>query len=96
MEIYTCWKENYELGLESWGSTNELGIRLGKWQLKSNSPLAVRRKNWQILTVSRKKKLTVKNISGGNNRKVLTVSRKLAEILTDSRKSHHPIETLMK
>ena len=33
-------------------------------------------------------------MSGGNNGKVLTVSRKLAKILTDSRKSHHPIETL--
>ena len=33
-------------------------------------------------------------MSGGNNGKVLTVSRKLARILTDSRKSHHPIETL--
>ena len=31
---------------------------------------------------------------GGNNGKVLTVSRKLAKILTDSRKSHHPVETL--
>ena len=31
---------------------------------------------------------------GGNNGKVLTVSWKLAKILTDSRKSHHPIETL--
>ena len=30
---------------------------------------------------------------GGNNGKVLTVSWKLAKILTDSRKSHHPIET---
>ena len=35
-------------------------------------------------------------MSGGNNGKVLTVSRKLAKILTDSRKSHHPIETLLK
>ena len=34
-------------------------------------------------------------MSGGNNGKVLTVSRKLAKILTDSRKSHHPIETLI-
>ena len=34
-------------------------------------------------------------MSGGNNGKVLTVSRKLAKILTDSRKSHHPIETLL-
>ena len=33
-------------------------------------------------------------MSGGNNGKVLTVSRKLAKILTVSRKSHHPIETL--
>ena len=33
-------------------------------------------------------------MSGGNNGKVLTVSRKLAKILTDSRKSHHPVETL--
>ena len=33
-------------------------------------------------------------MSGGNNGKVLTVSRKLAKILTDSHKSHHPIETL--
>ena len=34
-------------------------------------------------------------MSGGNNEKMLTVSRKLAKILTVSRKSHHPIETLM-
>ena len=34
-------------------------------------------------------------MSGGNNGKVLTVSRKLAKILTESRKSHHPIETLL-
>ena len=34
-------------------------------------------------------------MSGGNNGKVLTVSRKLAKILTDSRKSHHPIEILL-
>ena len=33
-------------------------------------------------------------MSVGNNGKVLTVGRKLAKILTDSRKSHHPIETL--
>ena len=33
-------------------------------------------------------------MSGGNNGKVLTFSRKLAKILTDSRKSRHPIETL--
>ena len=61
---------------------------------KTPNYLAVWRKNWQILTVSRKKKLTVKNMSDGNNGKVLTVSRKLAKILIDSRKSHHPIETL--
>ena len=35
-------------------------------------------------------------MSDGNNGKVLTVSRKLAKILTFSRKSHHPIETLKK
>ena len=33
-------------------------------------------------------------MSGGNNGKVLTVSRKLAKILTDSRKSHHPTPNL--
>ena len=33
-------------------------------------------------------------MSGGNNGKVLTVSRKLAKIVTVSRKSHHSIETL--
>ena len=32
-------------------------------------------------------------MSGGNNGKMLTGSRKLAKILTVSRKSHHPIET---
>ena len=35
-------------------------------------------------------------MTGGNNGKVLTVSRKLAKILTVSRKSHHPIETLLR
>ena len=35
-------------------------------------------------------------MSGGNDGKVLTVSRKLTKILTVSRKSHHPIETLIK
>ena len=34
-------------------------------------------------------------MSGGNNGKVLTAGRKLAKMLTDSRKSHHPIETLV-
>ena len=33
-------------------------------------------------------------MSGWNNGKVITVSRKLAKILTVSRKSHHPIENL--
>ena len=33
-------------------------------------------------------------MSSGNNGKVLTVSRKLTKILTVSRKSHHPTETL--
>ena len=35
-------------------------------------------------------------MSGGNNGKVLTVSRKLAKILTISGKSHHPTETIIK
>ena len=34
-------------------------------------------------------------MSGGNNGKMLTVSRKLVKILTVSRKSHHPIKTLL-
>ena len=34
-------------------------------------------------------------MSGGKNGKVLTVSCKLAKISTVSRKSLHPIETLM-
>ena len=34
-------------------------------------------------------------MSGGDNGKMLTVSRKLVKILTVSRKSHHPIETLL-
>ena len=36
------------------------------------------------------------NISVNRNEKKLTVSRKMAKILTVSRKSHHPIETLRK
>ena len=35
-------------------------------------------------------------MSGGNNGKVLTVSRKLAKILTISGKRHHPTETIIK
>ena len=35
-------------------------------------------------------------MSGGDDGKVLTVSRKLTKILTVSRKSHYPIETLIK
>ena len=35
-------------------------------------------------------------MSSGNNGKLLTVSRKLAKILTVSRRSRHPIETLLK
>ena len=35
-------------------------------------------------------------MSGGNSGKMLAVSRKLAKILTFSRKSHHPIEILKK
>ena len=34
-------------------------------------------------------------MSSGNNGKMLTVSRKLVKILTVSRKSHHPIKTLL-
>ena len=34
-------------------------------------------------------------MSDGDNGKMLTVSRKLVKILTVSRKSHHPIETLL-
>ena len=34
-------------------------------------------------------------MSGRNNGKMLTVSRKLVKILTVSRKSHHPIKTLL-
>ena len=47
-------------------------------------------------TVNRKtaKKFNRKNWYGGNNGKVLTVKRKLVKILTVSRKSHHPTETL--
>ena len=41
---------------------------------KTAKNLAVRRKSWQILTVSCKK-----NFSGENNAKVVTVSRKLAK-----------------
>ena len=33
-------------------------------------------------------------MSGGNNEKMLTVSRKLAKTLTVSRKSYHLIDTL--
>ena len=38
------------------------------------------------------KKFTQKHISADNNGKMLTVSQKLAKILTFSRKSCHPIE----
>ena len=34
-------------------------------------------------------------MSDGDNGKMLTVSRKLVKILTVSRKSHHPIKTLL-
>ena len=34
-------------------------------------------------------------MSDGDNEKMLTVSRKLVKILTVSRKSHHPIKTLL-
>ena len=41
------------------------------------------------------KKLSVKNIFFGDyNEKILTVSHKLALILTVNRKNHHPITTL--
>ena len=33
-------------------------------------------------------------MSGGNNGKILTISRKFPKILTVSHKSRHPIETL--
>ena len=36
-----------------------------------------------------------KTISGDNNGMTLTVSRKLAKIVTVSRKSNHPMETLL-
>lgn len=39
--------------------------------------------------------LIIKNISGDDNEKVFTVSRKLVRILTISSKSHHLIEILI-
>ena len=39
--------------------------------------------------------LIIKNISGNDNEKVFTVSRKLVRILTISSKSHHLIEILI-
>ena len=44
---------------------------------------------------SSKKLKTLKKLSGDHNGNILTVSRKLAKILTVSRKSHNPIETLL-
>ena len=46
--------------------------------------------NYQLL----KQLKLIFNISVNRNGKKLTVSRKMAKILTVSRKSHHPIETL--
>ena len=54
--------------------------------------IAVRDKNWQILTVSREKKVYRKIFSG--NGKKLTFSHKLAKFLPVGRKSHHPSESL--
>ena len=45
----------------------------------ANNKSAVRYKNCQILTVSRKKKLTVQFFCINFNRKKLTVSRKMAK-----------------
>ena len=69
-------------------------MRLTAIIVKEAKNLAVRRKNCQILTGSRKKSLPFKKISGDNNAMILTISRKMASVSTGSRKSHHPIETL--
>ena len=54
---------------------------------------------WKKLTnfdrYSSKKLKTFKKLPGDHNGNILTVSRKLAKILTVSRKSHNPIETLL-
>ena len=53
--------------------------------------LAVRRKNWRVLIVSRKK-VILKFFPFKNNGKKLTVCREMDKILTFSRNSNHPIE----
>ena len=59
--------------------------------------LTVSRKPPKNSTVSRKKEVTNSNkISGDYYGKIITVSRKLAIVLTVSRKSHPPIKTLIK
>ena len=63
--------------------------------LKTAKPLTVRRINCQISTVNCKKKVTVQKNSGDNNGMMSTVSHKMATVLTASRKSRHPIETLV-
>ena len=59
---------------------------------KTTKSLAVWRKIWQILTVSCKIEITLRNKSVDDNEKILIVSRKLANILTVNR--HHPNKTL--
>lgn len=61
---------------------------------KTTKSLAVWRKIWQILTVSCKIEITLRNKSVDDNEKVLIVSRKLANILTVCCKSNHPNKTL--
>ena len=47
------------------------------------------------IAVFRKKVNLERTISGDNNGMTLTVSRKFAKIVTVSRKSNHPMETLL-
>lgn len=55
---------------------------------KTEKKLAVRHKNWRVLTVDRIK-VNLKKFSFNNMGKKLTDSRKMANILIISCKSHH-------
>ena len=75
---------------------NLLKVSCGKpVAVKQPKTLADSRKNGLILTISCKKKVHVKLFNLTITEKKLTASRRLAKIVTFSRKIHHLITTLI-
>ena len=65
-----------------------------RYSVKRLTNSANRRRNSQIVNVRRKKKLTAKKTSSDNNRMILTVGCKMAQIVTVNCESYRPFEAL--